>query len=72
MTHNHPEGIKGAQATATAVFLARQGESKTRIKAMVERVFGDDLLDDRLWSVVTRFEERYPMKPANVVTPWNP
>ena len=43
VTHNHPEGIKGAQATAAAVFLARQGESKTRIKAMVERVFGYDL-----------------------------
>ena len=141
VTHNHPEGIKGAQATAAAVFLARQGESKTRIKAMVERLFGYDLhptletlrpaygfdvscqgtvppaliaflessdledavrkaislggdadtlaciagavseahyggvpahikggalavLDDRLRSVVTRFEERYPMKPA--------
>jgi ADP-ribosylglycohydrolase len=28
VTHNHPEGIKGAQATALAVFMARQGETK--------------------------------------------
>src|SRR5215470_355174 len=32
VTHNHPEGIKGAQATAVAVFLARNGETKTTIK----------------------------------------
>ena len=29
VTHNHPEGIKGAQATAAAIFLARTGHSKT-------------------------------------------
>src|SRR5262249_35441324 len=28
VTHNHPEGIKGAQATAAAVFLARTGSTK--------------------------------------------
>jgi len=32
VTHNHPEGIKGAQATALAIFLARTGESKETIK----------------------------------------
>lgn len=32
MTHNHPEGLKGAEATATAVFLARTGKSITEIK----------------------------------------
>src|SRR5262249_15598760 len=42
-THNHPEGIKGAQATAAAVFLARQGESKRHIKGLIERMFGYDL-----------------------------
>ncbi|MCK5035101.1 MAG: ADP-ribosylglycohydrolase family protein, partial [Candidatus Sabulitectum sp.] len=31
-THNHPEGIKGAQATAAAIFLARKGASKEMIK----------------------------------------
>jgi len=30
ITHNHPEGIRGAQSTAAAIFLARQGESKER------------------------------------------
>lgn len=32
VTHNHPEGIKGAQATAAAIFLARTGKSKERIR----------------------------------------
>jgi len=48
VTHNHAEGIKGAQATAAAVFLARQGESKTQIKDSIERMFGyrlDQTLD---------------------------
>jgi len=43
VTHNHPEGIKGAQATATAIFLARQKAAKTDIKAYVESTFGYDL-----------------------------
>ncbi len=43
VTHNHPEGIKGAQATACAVFLARTGSSKPDIKAYVEATFGYDL-----------------------------
>jgi ADP-ribosylglycohydrolase len=33
VTHNHPEGIKGAQATASAMFLARHGESKAGIRS---------------------------------------
>ena len=43
VTHDHPEGIKGAQATAAAVFLARTGCSRADIRAYVERVFGYDL-----------------------------
>jgi ADP-ribosylglycohydrolase len=39
VTHNHPEGIKGAQATATAIFLARQGKSKQEIKDYISRTF---------------------------------
>ena len=35
ITHNHPEGIKGAQAVALAVFLARKGETK---EAVLERM----------------------------------
>ena len=43
VTHDHPEGIKGAQATAAAIFLARTGHDKAKIKAYVEREFGYDL-----------------------------
>jgi len=43
VTHNHPEGIKGAQATAAAVFLARTGKSKLDIKQFVEEAFEYDL-----------------------------
>lgn len=43
VTHNHPEGIKGAQATALAVFLARQGESKGRIRNEITQRFAYDL-----------------------------
>jgi len=43
ITHNHPEGIKGAQATAAAIFLARQGKSKEDIKTYIMDAFGYDL-----------------------------
>ncbi len=43
VTHNHPEGIKGAQATAMAVFLARKGFDKKEIREQVEQRFGYDL-----------------------------
>lgn len=43
VTHNHPEGIKGAEATASAIFLARGGSLKDEIKAYIEREFGYDL-----------------------------
>ncbi|MBQ3732263.1 MAG: ADP-ribosylglycohydrolase family protein [Muribaculaceae bacterium] len=43
VTHNHPEGIKGAQATAAAIFLARQGKSKKEIREFVEKIFHYDL-----------------------------
>ena len=43
VSHDHPEAIKGAQATAAAVFLARTGNSKDEIKAYIESVFGYDL-----------------------------
>ena len=42
VTHNHPEGIKGAQATALAIYLARIGESKDTIrKEITDRFFYD-------------------------------
>lgn len=43
ITHNHPEGIKGAQATAACIFMARTGKSKQEIKEYVETKFGYDL-----------------------------
>ena len=43
ITHNHPEGIKGAQATAAAIYLARTGKSKQEIKDYIEKRFGYDL-----------------------------
>ena len=43
VTHNHPEGIKGAEATAAAIFMARKGASKAEIKAYIESEFGYDL-----------------------------
>lgn len=39
VTHNHPEGIKGAQSTAAAIFLARSGKSKNEIKKFIEKEF---------------------------------
>ena len=42
-THNHPEGIKGAQATAASILLARQGASKKEIESFVIKRFGYDL-----------------------------
>nr|VFK29873.1 MAG: ADP-ribosylglycohydrolase [Candidatus Kentron sp. MB]VFK33900.1 MAG: ADP-ribosylglycohydrolase [Candidatus Kentron sp. MB]VFK76503.1 MAG: ADP-ribosylglycohydrolase [Candidatus Kentron sp. MB] len=42
-THNHPEGIKGAQATASAIFLAENGASKEEIKSFIVERFGYDL-----------------------------
>jgi ADP-ribosylglycohydrolase len=49
VTHNHPEGIKGAQALAAVVFIARTGGSKADIREYVEGKFHYDLhrrLDD--------------------------
>jgi ADP-ribosylglycohydrolase len=43
VTHNHPEGIKGAQAVGAAVFLARSKRTKADIREYVERTFGYDL-----------------------------
>ena len=42
-THNHPEGIRGAQAVAFAIFLARQGADKEELRAEITRWFGYDL-----------------------------
>jgi ADP-ribosylglycohydrolase len=39
VTHNHPEGIKGAQAVSAAVFMAKNGSSKNEIKKFIENKF---------------------------------
>lgn len=43
VTHNHPEGIKGAEATASAIFMARNDSSKEEIKKYIENEFHYDL-----------------------------
>lgn len=49
ITHNHPDGIIGAQAVAAAIFLAKTGNSKEEIKKFIEKTFNYELsfkLDD--------------------------
>ena len=43
VTHNHPEGIKGAECAAVVIWLARHGKSKEEIRTIVEDTFGYDL-----------------------------
>lgn len=43
VTHDHPEGIKGAQAVAGAIFLARKGADKACIRQYIGGTFGYDL-----------------------------
>ena len=43
ITHNHPEGIKGAEATALAIFMARKGASKEEIRERISTQFTYDL-----------------------------
>ena len=54
VTHNHPEGIKGAQATAWATWAALQGHAGYVIKAEIEDKFGYDLQRD--WFAGYRFD----------------
>ena len=43
ITHNHPEGIKGAQATAAAIFMARNGKDKEEIRDYISKKYDYDL-----------------------------
>ena len=43
VTHNHPEGLRGAIATAAAIFMARTGASKAEIRAFTQKTMGYDL-----------------------------
>ncbi len=55
VTHNHPEGIKGAQAVAAAIFLARTGSGKAGIQEYIGTTFGY-----RLNLSLERIREDYP------------
>ena len=58
VTHNHPEGIKGAQSVALAIWMARQGESKPAIRQAIEQKFGYDLSRNcELIRKVNKFDE---------------
>lgn len=54
VTHNHPEGVKGAQAIATSVFLAKEGKSKQEIKEYIEKTF-----DYNLHRTIAEIRPRY-------------
>ena len=58
VTHNHPEGIKGAQSIALAIYLARMGSSKEEIKSAIEFKF-NYVLDFQLDSLrkTNKFDE---------------
>lgn len=43
VTHNHPEGIKGAESTASVIWMARNGYTKPQIKEYIIKEFGYDL-----------------------------
>ena len=43
ISHNHPEGIRGAHATALAIFLARKGALKEQIRARISDEFSYDM-----------------------------
>lgn len=63
VSHNHPEGIKGAQATAAAIYLARSGKSKQEIKQYIETVFSYDLdrtCDDFVRTILLMLVAREP------------
>ena len=57
ITHNHPEGIKGAQATAAAIYLARTGKTKEEIREYISSQFGYDLQKSwEYWHPIYRWE----------------
>ena len=65
VTHNHPEGIKGAKATASAIYLARTGKSKEEIKNYIASKYNYDLnrkIDDirKLYTFKESCQESVP------------
>lgn len=58
VTHNHPEGTKGAQVVALAIWMARQGANKAAISEKIVQQFGYDLSRDcDFIRQVNRFDE---------------
>lgn len=55
-THNHPEGLKGAEATALAVFLARTGASKEEIKRRMSEYYSFDQTVEEIRKTKTYFD----------------
>lgn len=60
-THNHPEGIKGAQSIALAIFLAKNGASKADIKREVEELFGYNL-DRTIAEIRLHYDSMFPAR----------
>ena len=59
ITHNHPEGIKGAQATAAAIYLARTGKTRDEIRDYIENTYGYDLHKTwEYWHPIYDWEDR--------------
>lgn len=57
ITHNHPKGIKGAQATAAAIWMARNGKTKEDIRNYIEERYGYDLHSTyEMWHPVYSWE----------------
>lgn len=57
ITHNHPEGIKGAQATAAAIWMARNGRTKENIRDYIEEKYGYDLHSTyEIWHPIYHWE----------------
>ena len=69
ITHDHPQGIRGAQAIAAAVFLARQGAEKEDIRDYIESTFFYDL-SESLASIRTwyRFDASYQSSVPQAIT----
>lgn len=51
VTHDHPEGIKGAQAVAAAIWMARSGKSKEEIRKYIEQSYYPDAFQRRLGEI---------------------
>ena len=64
VTHNHPEGIKGAQAVASSIFLLRTGSGKDDVKSYVEKKFGYEM--GRTLVLWIRLDDAYKYLDGNI------